>query len=665
MNSARVSYDEAVLMHLAHLTIENFRIFGSSADKKNLELRISKGLTVLVGENDSGKTAIMDALRLVLGTTSQDYLRISEDDFSKAGGKTATDFCIYCRFEDLSEDEAARFLEWLSFEDKQPVLELTLRAYRVCRKNRSGVDVSVIEVTNRSGADGQGKALDGDVRSFLRLTFLKPLRDAESEMSAGRGSRLSQLLLHHPKFADQNKPSTLPPAVAGEPPKPPPTLRGIMSTAESWIKESPAIVGAKEQLNKDYLSSLSVGSEKLTGEITIGRTADLKGILEKLELWLAPEAAMIERTRHGLGFNNLLFMAAELLLLSESAETGLPLLLIEEPEAHLHPQLQLRLMEFLEEKTKGQAPVQVIVSTHSPNLSSKADVEKITHVAKGRAYPLASTHTKLTAGDYRFLRRFLDTTKANLFFARGVVLAEGDAENILLPTIAKLLGRSFTEYGVSIVNVGSRGLFRYARIFQRSDAQEPPIKVACVSDRDIPPDEAKDYVYKTKKQADDNLPKYESEMQAAGKIAAHLQSLKQYDGGVVKTFVSERWTFEHDLALAGLGLELHQAIAFAKKLKNTERAFPDAERTGIFNVASAEYTQLGQGASSAAIAARVYQPLFEKDASKAVTAQVLAELLETLKPTPEQLRQKLPAYLVAAIEHVTAPLPPPANANAN
>ncbi len=652
-------------MYLAHLTIENFRIFGSSSDQKNLNLRISKGLTVLVGENDSGKTAIMDALRLVLGTTSQDYLRISEDDFYKTGGKPATDFSIYCRFESLSDDEAARFLEWLSFEDKQPVLELTLRAYRVSRKNRSGVDVSIIEVTNRSGAEGQGKALEGDVRSFLRLTFLKPLRDAESEMSAGRGSRLSQLLLHHPKLADQNTPSTLPPAVAGEPPKPPPTLRGIMSTAELWIKESPAIVAAKEQLNKDYLSNLSVGSEKLMGEITIGRSADLKGILEKLELWLAPEATTLSRTRHGLGFNNLLFMAAELLLLSESAETGLPLLLIEEPEAHLHPQLQLRLMEFLEEKTKGQAPVQVIVSTHSPNLSSKADIEKITHVAKGRAFPLANTHTKLSAGDYRFLRRFLDTTKANLFFARAVLLAEGDAENILLPTIAKLLGRSFTEYGVSIVNVGSRGLFRYARIFQRSDAQEPPVKVACVSDRDIPPDEAKDYVPKTKKQADENLPKYESEMQAAGKIAAHLQSLKQYDGGVVKTFVSERWTLEHDLALVGLGPELHQAIAFAKKLKNTDRSFPDTERTEIFNAASAEYAQLGKGVSSAVLAARVYQPLFEKDASKAVTAQVLAEILESQKPRPEQLRQKLPAYLVAAIEHVTDALSPPANANAN
>jgi len=252
------------------------------------------------------------------------------------------------------------------------------------------------------------------------------------------------------------------------------------------------------------------------------------------------------------------------------------------PVAHLHPQLQLRLMEFLEKKTAGTDPVQVIVSTHSPNLSSKANIQNLILMAKGRAFPLASNYTKLTAGDYRFLRRFLDTTKANLFFARGLVVVEGDAENLLLPTLAKLLGRSFSQYGVSIVNVGSRGLFRYARIFQRSDASQPPLKVACISDRDIPPDEAKEYVPKTKRQVEQNLPKYESELQAAGTVNEHLNSLRQYDGGIVKTFVSERWTFEYDLALSGFALELHQAISFARKWKNSERAFSDTERDEVF-----------------------------------------------------------------------------------
>jgi len=58
-------------MHISHLLIENFRIFGEGKDR--LELPLNSGLTALVGENDEGKSAIIDALRFVLGTKDQNY----------------------------------------------------------------------------------------------------------------------------------------------------------------------------------------------------------------------------------------------------------------------------------------------------------------------------------------------------------------------------------------------------------------------------------------------------------------------------------------------------------------------------------------------------------------------------------------------------------------
>jgi putative ATP-dependent endonuclease of OLD family len=108
----------------------------------------------------------------------------------------------------------------------------------------------------------------------------------------------------------------------------------------------------------------------------------------------------------------------------------------------------------------------------------------------GRAFSLAEGETKLGTGDYRFLERFLDVTKANLFFARGVIIVEGDAEALLLPTLARLLGADLTEHGVSVVNVGGTGLRRFSRIFQRSDGASPPVSipVACVADMDVMPD---------------------------------------------------------------------------------------------------------------------------------------------------------------------------------
>ena len=125
-------------------------------------------------------------------------------------------------------------------------------------------------------------------------------------------------------------------------------------------------------------------------------------------------------------------MACELLLLGRRPE-GLPLLLIEEPEAHPGiPQRQLRFDGVLDKAAVGKVqgthrPVQVILSTHSPNLASKIALPNLVLLEGGHAFSLASDHTKLETGDYRFLERFLDVTKANLFFAHGVIVVEGDA----------------------------------------------------------------------------------------------------------------------------------------------------------------------------------------------------------------------------------------------
>ena len=201
----------------------------------------------------------------------------------------------------------------------------------------------------------------------------------------------------------------------------------------------------------------------------------------------------------GLGYNNLLFMAAELLLL-QSHPDQVPFLLIEEPEAHLHPQHQTLFMEVLAarakalteaEKSEGLQQVQVLLTTHSPQLAAAADLETLTMIVGHRAFPLASGQTKLEPDDYEFLRRFLDATKANLFFARGLIVVEGDAENILFPAIAEKMGRPLSRHGVSIVNVGHRGLFRYSRVLQRAAEPVMAIPVALIPDRDIPPAEAK------------------------------------------------------------------------------------------------------------------------------------------------------------------------------
>ena len=67
-------------------------------------------------------------------------------------------------------------------------------------------------------------------------------------------------------------------------------------------------------------------------------------------------------------------------------------------------------------------------------------------------------------------------------------MVEGDAENILIPIIADILGKPLTKHGVSVVNVQSTAFLRYSRIFKRKSGEGMGVKVAVVTDNDIKPD---------------------------------------------------------------------------------------------------------------------------------------------------------------------------------
>lgn len=172
-----------------------------------------------------------------------------------------------------------------------------------------------------------------------------------------------------------------------------------------------------------------------------------------------------------------------MLLLKHDETGGLKLALIEELEAHLHPQAQLRLIDYLQNEY-NKSGAQIIISTHSTILASKINLKNLILMKHGCGYDLTYGETGLEKGDYLFLQRFLDATKSNLFFAKGVIMVEGDAENLLLPVLAEILGYQLEKYGNSIVNVGSTAFLRYSRIFIRKDGSTIGIPVSVVTEFD-------------------------------------------------------------------------------------------------------------------------------------------------------------------------------------
>lgn len=459
-------------MYLSNIKLWNFRKFGSigaiDLNAPNLNLTFTKGLNVLIGENDSGKTAILEAIKMVLKTHAYERMLWEDDDFYEDTNEIRIELII----DGMTNGEASHFTEWLGWSDtapKRPILRLIYNVRRI------GVRILPTEV--KAGMDDIGSPIDIKAREYLKITFLRPLRDADNELTAKKYSRLSQILEGHDLFKE---------GACGKN-----ELEGYVETANNcisdWFKDDTAEPGQKSNKKqiKDVIDGflekfVNTGTES-TFSIAGSR---IKDILEKLSLHLAGIV------KPGLGTMNRLYMATELLHLQRAGWTGMRLCLVEEEEAHLHPQAQMKVLDTIQK----QEDTQFIITTHSPNLASKLklyedDKNQVVICKDGKVFPMGPKYTLLGKDDYEFLDHFLDVTKSNLFFAKGVILVEGWAEEILLPAIAKKMGKDLTEHEVSIVNVGSTAYMRYVKVFMRQNQETLGCKVAIVTDLDVRPDD--------------------------------------------------------------------------------------------------------------------------------------------------------------------------------
>ncbi|MBR1368471.1 hypothetical protein RJ53_02710 [Methanocalculus chunghsingensis] len=624
-------------MYLSEIKLWNFRKFGMIGEsiensQPGLSIQFSEGMNVLIGENDSGKTAIIDAIRYTLGTQSGDWIRLSESDFHIERGQRAQELRIECTFRGFTDQEAGRFLEWIGYEDVEGSKYYVLNVRYTARNKGNRIFTDL-----RAGPDQIGTSIDGEARSLLRITYLKPLRDADAELTPGRRSRFAQILKAHTLFQKDGSNRH--------------DLEVIFDNAneaiEGYFQQNEDGSNASElmKLLNIYVEAFFPQNEPYVPSVTISGS-DLFDILQRLSLSLGQNPS-------GLGAANLLFMATELLLLQSEENVGLKLALIEELEAHLHPQAQLRLIHYLKEKsTKGQ----YILTTHSTTLGSSIPLESLILCKEGKAFPMGSNYTKLKQRNYDYLYRFLDATKANLFFARGVLLVEGDAENLLIPTLAKIIDRPLHRYGVSIVNVGSTAFSHFVEIFRRQDDQPMGIKVALITDMDVKPLEYNE-VYREEKKEEQT----ESDIESAKE--QRILKLSIYTNDEIKVFISPNWTLEYEFALSSkFQKDFYKSLLLAEKIANSQSGIPQERKTGeVDEMVEVNYNKWleewdGDPRIYEKIAFEIYKKgLLDKGISKAITAQVFAETIEAKSPKSDLLEANSIQYLFDAIYHVTEP----------
>lgn len=452
-------------MFLSELRLWNFRKYTNEdgvidETKPHLTVPFTKGLNVLIGENDSGKTAIIDAIKLVTKTHSMEWIHLVETDFSLGYDNLRIDII----FTDLSDPEAAPFTDKVQINPDTAIVSLHL----VLEASKNAGKIQPYEV---KAYDGTLKPINADEKELIKATYLRALRDADYDLTAKKNSRLSQILMGHELFQEGAVGKNI--------------FENIIANANDrimeWFMDETGGAKSNKSQIKDVIDTFikSFLSDSYESELSIS-DSNIKSILEKISIGIK------DTTNMGLGSMNRLFMATELLHLRRMTE-GVKLCLIEELEAHLHPQAQMKVIEGIQQEDE----VQFILTTHSPNLASKVKISmnntSVVLCKDNDVYPLTKGKTKLEENDYVYLENFLDVTKSNLFFAKGVIIVEGWAEDMIIPVLANNLDKNLTRHEVSVVNVGSTAYLHYARILMRKDGKTLNYPVSIVTDYDVRP----------------------------------------------------------------------------------------------------------------------------------------------------------------------------------
>jgi putative ATP-dependent endonuclease of OLD family len=445
-------------LYLAKLTVNNFRKL------KDTTFEFTDGLNVILGPNNIGKTALVDALRCLLTTHEEPYSRITIDDLHRASDSMVPADKIFFKyvFSGLSLEDEADFIQSLILNENG-----TYEAH-------IAITYTPVEGTDRMrvkrwSGEREDIPFSHEMLENLRGVYLPPLRDASQGLRPGRSSQLGRLMRLFGECDPEGK--------------------DLVNESLAEFDEKLKNMGPIKKTNEAILNRHgSMMGDRLSQLLELGVSgSDFKRLSSRLSIL----ADRFEVELNGLGFNNLIYMAV---VLSEMVNDSVPIyrgLIIEEPESHLHPQLQAVLQQYLQEIIKEEGKVQIFVTSHSPNFASSTNLSSITCISEFNNKVSSLALRDITfPGNNRAakklqnkLQRYINVTRAELFFAQKVIFVEGAAELLLVGEMANTLGKNYDlkKNAVSLISVDGLNFDCFIPLFGESKL---PIPVSIITDAD-------------------------------------------------------------------------------------------------------------------------------------------------------------------------------------
>lgn len=438
-------------MRISRIAVENYANFES------VDFATDDSL-VIVGENKAGKSNLLKALRLVLDPMLSDRDRqLGLEHFWDGLGdaKLGATVKVVMEFTDFEDnDNLLTVLGGSLVDTETPIVARLTYLYRPKAALEGSAPQTLADYEFLVfGGTNEDNVFTAARRRELPMDYLFALRDAEGDLLNWRRSPLRPIIEALTASLDENTREE---------------LQQLVRNAQSTLAQRPEVSAAA---GKVYERLVEMVGDEHAVSLTLGVTpTNVDVLLRSLRLLIDGGARGIGDA--SLGTANLLFMTLKGLELERAVEAGErshTFLAIEEPEAHLHPHVQrLVYRHYLGEEDDAPQNVTTILTTHSPHIASVAPLRSIILLREdtegGSTSITSAAEVELLPDEEDDLQRYIDVTRGELFFARGIIFVEGDAERFLIPAFAEALDIDLDTLGVTVCSVASANFLPYVKL---------------------------------------------------------------------------------------------------------------------------------------------------------------------------------------------------------